>query len=111
MEFYCGTGGLVRAYSDALSGAIGEAVIVQKDLGYIAEVKVGYQDVEKLKYYFGQQNIKIINSEYEENVKFIFEIQKKKYDEMLIQKAELKFEILNIEVIKESYIFVKNSFT
>lgn len=99
-----GTGGLVRAYSEALTKAIEEANIIEKDLGYIAKIKVNYNDVEKLKYYLGQQNIKIIDTKYDENVDFMVEIQKEKYNEILAQKEELKFKIIEIEITKESYI-------
>lgn len=106
MEYYFGTGGLVRAYSDALSGAIANAEIVSKDIGYIAKIKVGYSDVEKLKYYFNLQNIKIINTEFDENVIFTFEIQKHKYEEILSKKEDLNFKILEIQNTQEKYIEV-----
>lgn len=99
-----GTGGLVRAYSDALTKAIEEASIVEKDLGYIAKIKVQYSDAEKLKYYLGKQNIKIVDTKYDESVEFEVEIQKEKYNEILEQREELKFKIIEIKITKESYI-------
>lgn len=102
-----GTGGLVRAYSEALTKAIESAKIVEKDLGYISEVTVNYNDVEKIKYYFGQQNIKVIDINFDELVKFVIEISKDKYNELLRNKEELKFKIVDIMITKESYIDVK----
>ena len=107
MEFYFGTGGLVRAYSEALTKAIENANIVNKDLGYIAEFKVGYNDVEKIKYFFSQQNIKITDTKFDENVEFVVEIQKDKYNEVLAQKEEFKFKILGQKITKESYIQIQ----
>lgn len=101
-----GTGGLVRAYTEALTKAVESAKIVQKDLGYIASINVNYNDVEKLKYYLSQESIKIINTEYDESVKFIVEITKEKYNRILEIREELKFKILEIQVTRESYIEV-----
>lgn len=107
MEAYCfGTGGLVRAYSEALTSAIEKAHIIQKDLGYIAYFKVGYSEVEKIKYFLGQKNIRIIGTEFDENVTITVEIQKGAYHEILRQKDELKFKILETKVEKEGYIEV-----
>ena len=105
-EYYFGTGGLVRAYSDALQGAIANASIVNKDLGYIANFTVSYSDADKIKYFFEQQRIRIANTEFNENVNFEIEIQKEKYDEILNNKNELKFKILQNNIVKEGYILI-----
>ena len=104
--FYFGTGGLVRAYSESLQGAIEKANIVNKDLGYIASFTVSYADSEKIKYFFEQQKIKIIDTKFDENVNFKIEIQKDKYNEIENNKNELKFKILENNIIKESYILI-----
>ena len=106
MEFCFGTGGLVRSYSEALTSAIEKANIIQKDLGYIACFKVSYSDSEKLKYFFSQKNIKIIDIAFDENVTIAVEIKKQDYNEILNQKEEQKFKILEMKVEKEGYIVV-----
>ena len=103
-EYFFGTGGLVRAYSDALQKAIENSNIVEKELGYIAEFMLNYSDSEKFKYYCSQNNLKIVNTEFEENVKFTIEISKENYAEIIKQKEELKFKIIKYEITKESYI-------
>ena len=104
MEFCFGTGGLVRSYSEALTSAIEKANIIQKDLGYIACFKVSYSDSEKLKYFFSQKNIKIIDIAFDENVNFEVEIQKQSYNKLLKEKSELKFKIIDNKITKEDYI-------
>ena len=47
-----GTGGLVRAYSEATKKALEIAKIVEKDYGIIAKYTVAYDELEKIKYYF-----------------------------------------------------------
>ena len=101
-----GTGGLVRAYSDSTLKALESAIKVEKDLGLIVKFAVSYADLEKLKYYLKQEEIKIINSEFDENVNIFVEITKEKYNKILENKEEFNFNILDNIVIKESYISI-----
>ena len=99
-----GTGGLVRAYSDATLEGIANAKIIEKDLGIIASFIVSYEDLEKIKYYFKQENIKIIDYKYDENVEVLVEITKEKYQNMLENRENFKFKIQNCKIEKESFI-------
>ena len=63
-----GTGGLVRAYSDALSGAIEIANKAIQTMGYIVECTVEYSQFEKFQYYCKTNEIEIINSDYLDNI-------------------------------------------
>ena len=101
-----GTGGLVRAYSDATIGALENANKTDKDLGLIVKLTVSYADVEKIKYYFKQEDINIINNEFDENVNIFIEITKEKYNKILENKEEFNFKILSNNVIKEIYISI-----
>lgn len=64
-----GTGGLVRAYSDAVRAAIANAEIIEKTLCQILRVTTDYNGVGKLQYLFGQREIRILQTTYEEEVK------------------------------------------
>ena len=101
-----GTGGLLRAYTGSLQDAIAKAQIVNKDLGLIANAVVTYSDFEKLKYFFKNQGINIINEEYEQDVKVHFEITEEKYNYIMNKKEEFNFKILNFEVEKKCFILV-----
>jgi putative IMPACT (imprinted ancient) family translation regulator len=74
------------------------------DLGIEADITVAYSDLQKLKYYFETQNIKIVGSYFNENVKVIFEISKYKYKELLESIEKLNFKILSINILKSKYI-------
>ncbi len=63
-----GTGGLVRAYSDATMKAIDTAEKVVKVLGIQMQVTISYPEYEKFKYYCQKNEINIENVVYEENV-------------------------------------------
>lgn len=99
-----GTGGLVRAYSEAIECALENAKIVNKELGIEAKFEVSYSDLSKLQYYFDKSNIKILNKSFEENVQVIFEINKEKFEEILLNKENLNFKILKNEILKDKYI-------
>lgn len=102
-----GTGGLVRSYSKATENVLLESNFVTKDLGLEAKFEVSYSDLEKLKYYFSQKNIKILSSNFGENVEIIFEILEEKLKEILENRQNLNFKILKQEVLKEKYIEIE----
>ena len=101
-----GTGGLVRAYSDATKLAFSNIELIIKDLGLEVKMVVSYSELQKLQYYFNKNNIKIIDTQYNENIEVIFEITKNKYEDILEQeeKMNLNFNILGKEILKEKYI-------
>ena len=101
-----GTGGLVRAYSDATKLAIENTEIIDKALGIEASFVVSYSDLQKLQYYFNKNDIAILDIKYNENIEVIFEITKEKYQNILNLKEEmnLNFIILENKIIKDKYI-------
>lgn len=99
-----GTGGLVRAYSEATELALENASIVNKELGIEAKFEVTYSDLTKLQYYFERNNIKILDKKFEENVQVIFEINRDKLEEILNNKENFNFKILKNEILKDKYI-------
>ena len=103
-EFFFGTGGLLRAYSQATTEALNNCKIIQKDLGIEISIEIGYADLEKIKYYFAQNEMKIVSFEYLENIKIIVETTEEKLEKLKKEEKELNFKILKIETICEKYI-------
>ena len=101
-----GTGGLVRAYTEATIKAIGKANIVLQEEGYEIEIITTYSDIEKIKYYCNKNQIKISNIEYEENVKCTIEISEKEKNKLLdnYKYNEKIGNILKYSIIKKKYI-------
>lgn len=99
-----GTGGLVRAYSEATNVALEKAEIIEKDLGKEVSLEVEYSDLQKLKYYFEQNSINIINQEFGEKIKIFFEINVEKLEHLENDRENLNFKFSNLDVIKEKYI-------
>lgn len=101
-----GTGGLLRAYSEATNGAIDKANIVQKDNGKEVLLEVSYQDFEKLKYYCTKNEINIVSTIYKEQVEVYIDIIDEKLGNLRNNINELNFKIEKIEVIKEKFVRV-----
>lgn len=99
-----GTGGLVRAYSEATSEAIKLANIVKKDYGLEVNFFTSYPEFEKIKYYFKQNNIKIIDVVYEEKIKIIVEITEEKLASINKNKDELNFKFDSYEICRKCFI-------
>lgn len=102
-----GTGGLVKAYTQATIEALNKANIVNMDLGKSVKFVISYQDLEKLKYFMKQNSVNISNIQYGENVEVFVDITDKKLQEILVRKNELNFELINYEVIEEKFIVVE----
>jgi len=98
-----GTGGLVRAYSDATIRGLEEANIIYQELGEEIEVLIEYKDLEKFKYYCNKRNIEIINNYYEENIRCIIKTNEEEKTK-LISKNEKEINILNYTVLRRIYI-------
>ena len=99
-----GTGGLVKAYSEATIKALEKVKIVNEEIGDEVEVTILYNEWEKFKYYCEKNNINIINVVYDEKIKSRIEAtqtEKSKIEE-LIGKGTLKIE--EIKIIKEKNI-------
>lgn len=99
-----GTGGLVRAYTGATQEALNKIIEIEKDIGLETKIEVSYSDFEKFKYYLKQNDIKLINSEYSENIVSIVEITEEKLNQIENNRNELNFKILDINIIREKYI-------
>ncbi len=101
-----GTGGLVRAYTQSSVEALNKAQIVDKELGMEVEFKIDYCDLEKIKYYFKQQNSTISDIKYDEKVKIIAEMTQENLNRMLEQRRNLNFVVIDYKILKEKFIIV-----
>ena len=100
-----GTGGLVRAYSDALVGAISEADMETIIIGEEAKVVLEYNSFEKFDYYCRINEIPIINVDYLDNVVCKILIEDIKKAKVLKDYEEKNINIISLE------IFGKKTFT
>lgn len=91
-----GTGGLVRAYSDATKRAIQKSeLLFQKD-GFELVIEIDYSNLENFKYYCKNNNINIINISYAENIRIKIEMEKEKKSIFIKKIEEQKINIIKI---------------
>lgn len=96
-----GTGGLVKAYSEACSLGIENSGIIEKKLLNVYKIEIKYSDIDKFKYFAKNNNIIILKEEYLENV--ILEIGTNEKEEL--NKIDEKEKIVrNIQFLKEMYM-------
>ena len=101
-----GTGGLVRAYSEALNEALNNADIVEKDIGYEIEIIIEYEDAKDFEYFCTNNDIKIIGKEYTEKIKYLVEISKNNYDKNVEKNLIINYQNLPIKIIREKFIVI-----
>ena len=99
-----GTGGLVRAYSEATTKALEKSIRVRNILGIKMEVILEYNEYEKFKYYCKINEINIQNVKYEENIVCNITLEEKT-KEKLISDFEIKnIKKKNLKEFDKTYI-------
>lgn len=99
-----GTGGLVRAYSDATLKCIDKAKKVIKCEGTEMQVKLEYNNLEIFKYYCKNHNINITKIEYFENIVINIELENK-IKQIILEDIKTKtLNILEIKELRQKYI-------
>lgn len=96
-----GTGGLVKAYSEATKKALEAAEFTKIEEGFIYNVEIKYSDLEKFKYFIKNNEIKIKKEEYFENVYLDIFVPKNKNE--CIKMEEIKeMNIIKIEKLEKT---------
>lgn len=97
-----GTGGLVRAYSDATIKVINNATIARETIGLEAEIEIEYAQLEGFKYYCNKNNIRIVNVVYEDNIKCYVEVTKEELENIVSGGCGiLRYEVVESKNIRK----------
>ena len=99
-----GTGGLVRAYSDATQMAIAKSVKVQKVKGIEIKVELEYSNLEIFKYYCKNKEINIVKLEYGENIMANLEMEENIKNTFLRDIEAKALNIKNYKIMEMKYI-------
>lgn len=83
-----GTGGLVRAYSQAAKLGVEGSTIIEKERGIILEIRTDYNVIGKVQYILGQREIPIINSQYTDVVNLEIIVQTDLVEELIVEIIE-----------------------
>lgn len=99
-----GTGGLVRAYSEDTIKALEKAKIVNKKKGYKVKIVTAYDQIEQFNYYVNKNKLKVINTEYLENIEFMVEMAEEQLNEITNNNSKNPLKIIKYDILKEKYI-------
>ena len=99
-----GTGGLVRAYSEATIEAINEAEKVEKCIGLEAEVQIEYNYLESFKHYCKINNIFIGNFIYSDKIFCKIELQESNKQRLIDDFETKKINLINIIFLDKKLI-------
>lgn len=98
-----GTGGLVRAYSQAVKEGLLQSVIVEKRLADLMKITVDYTDIGKIQYLLGQEGLIPMDSEYEACVRVTVPVpveEKKRVQILITEGTNGKAQM---EIMKQIY--------
>ena len=101
-----GTGGLVRAYSEATMKALEKAKIVNKKKGYQVKIITTYDQIEQFNYYVNKNKLRVINMEYLENIEIMVEMVEKQLKEITNNNSKNPLKIIKYDILKEKYVDV-----
>ena len=99
-----GTGGLVRAYSDATQKAIEKCIKANKVDGIEVEVKLDYSNLDIFKYYCKNNEINITKVDYGEDIVLKIEMEKTRKNIFLKDIDTKTLNIKDFQVLQEKYI-------
>ena len=99
-----GTGGLVRAYTEVTQKVLEVSKKIKKCCVIEVQVKLDYQNLEKLKYYCKNNNILITNIEYLDAAICNIAIEKSIKDKLLHNLEEKNINILEFNVLSNKII-------
>lgn len=99
-----GTGGLVRAYSEATINALEKTKVVNKKKGYQVKIVIPYDQIEQFNYYVNKNNLKVIRIEYLENIEITIEISDELLKEITNINNKNPLKIIKYDILKEKYV-------
>lgn len=105
-----GTGGLVRAYSEALKMTLEKATFVNLEHGYEVNISLNYCDLENFKYYCNKNKIKIWDYTYLDSV--ICRIELNEEHKELLQSdfsEQNSFNIKSFDIIRQKNVSVMSN--
>ena len=85
-----GTGGLVRAYSQAVQEGLANSVLIDEICGVRLLIETDYNGIGKIQYLLGQRGIPILESEYTDQVKIRVLVPKTEVDRLCAEITEGK---------------------
>ena len=102
-----GTGGLVKAYSEATLKSIDNNELIEKELGYEIQISSSYTDMQKIKYFLKTNNITILKKEFLDKVNILVELSIEDYKKITQEFPKNVIRNLEINIEKKRFISKK----
>lgn len=99
-----GTGGLVRAYTEATQKVLDVSDKINRCSGIEVQVKLDYQYLEKLKYYCKNNNILITNIQYLDVAICNLAMEKSKNNKLIENLEEKNINIIELNILSNRII-------
>lgn len=99
-----GTGGLVRAYSDATLRSIDIVEKVEKCMGLEAEVELEYNNLETFKYYCKINDIWIEDFDYSDIIICKIQLEERKRQDLIDNFETKKVNLINLKFLSKKLI-------
>lgn len=99
-----GTGGLVRAYSDATQKVIQKSEIYHLVEGTEIKITTDYTNLETLKHYFKKNDINITDIQYSEKIILKVILEKNRKDILIEEIKEKMQNTIKIDILEDKYI-------
>lgn len=99
-----GTGGLVRAYSEAIVEAINDAEKIEKCIGIEVEVEIEYNNLEKFKHYCKINNILIVDFVYSDIIFCKIQLQESFKKRLLEDFDTKKINLIDLKLLSKKLI-------
>lgn len=99
-----GTGGLVRAYTEAAKQAIEKTKIIDIQQGEELELEIAYEKFEKFQHYCQKNNILIKNADYKQNIICKIQVSVTTKETILHEEIKRQYNIKNIKILRNVFI-------
>lgn len=104
-----GTGGLVRAYTEAAKAGLANAGIATMRYGSLLSISTDYTDFGRIQYLLGNRKIPILDSQYTDRVGLKIRIPQEDVEGLMKELAESTGARAGIEILEKSYYMTKES--
>lgn len=105
-----GTGGLVRAYTQAAQKCVKATEIINKQLVIPMDIVTNYNDLGKIQYLLGTEKIPVTESDYGEEVKLTVAVPYDDYDRLEKQLIEITAAKITLEKNEAVFAVVKHAY-
>lgn len=105
-----GTGGLVRAYTQAAQKCVEATEIINKQLVIPMDIVTNYNDLGKIQYLLGTEKIPVTESDYGEEVKLTVAVPYDDYDRLEKQLIEITAAKVTLEKNEAIFAVVKHAY-